>query len=146
MPAPDIPFLDRPWRQQRHLNEEKFKDECSRWDINTAAFSPIVWARYQPLLRADFKLFDEYEYAKVVSSSFTFPITAFWGSQDQRITQDMVKVWSENTEGVVMLYATIMTHHSTVASWSKRGGGVGRSLTEHYPCAQTQTQHEQTHV
>eukprot|EP00877_Chromochloris_zofingiensis_P014233 jgi/Chrzof1/9063/Cz03g34210.t1 len=100
MPAPDIPFVDRPWRQQRLLNEEKFKDECTRWDINAAVFSPGVWAMYQPLLRADFKLFDEYECAKVVAPPFNFPITAFWGSQDQRITQDMVKAWERLTTGV----------------------------------------------
>ena len=62
MPSPDIPLEDRPWRQQRGLNEEEFKDECRGWDISEVVFSPAMWPTYQPLLRADFTIFDEYEY------------------------------------------------------------------------------------
>lgn len=62
MASPDIPFEERPWRQQKNLNEEEFKDECREWDISEVVFSAGMWPMYQPLLRADFTIFDEYEY------------------------------------------------------------------------------------
>jgi medium-chain acyl-[acyl-carrier-protein] hydrolase len=38
------------------------QDECRQWDINDVVFTPAMWRVYEPLLRADFKLFDEYKY------------------------------------------------------------------------------------
>ena len=37
------------------------QDECRAWDINEVVFSPDLWRLYQPMLRADFRIFDEYE-------------------------------------------------------------------------------------
>jgi surfactin synthase thioesterase subunit len=62
MPAPDLPPGDRPWRRQRELGEAQFVEECRGWDISEVVFSPAMWPQYQPLLRADFTLFDEYEF------------------------------------------------------------------------------------
>ena len=45
MPCPDIPFDARPWRQQKNLNEEEFKDECREWDISDIVFSTSMWVR-----------------------------------------------------------------------------------------------------
>ena len=45
MPSPDIPFEERPWRQQRNLDEEQFKQECRAWDISEVVFSPAMWVR-----------------------------------------------------------------------------------------------------
>lgn len=45
MPSPDIPFDQRPWRQQKNLNEEDFKDECREWDISEIVFSASMWVR-----------------------------------------------------------------------------------------------------
>ena len=36
--------------------------ECRAWAINEAVFNPALWSTYQPLLRADFRLYDEYVY------------------------------------------------------------------------------------
>jgi hypothetical protein len=36
------------------------QDECRGWDISDVVFSAGMWGMYQPMLRADFKLFDEY--------------------------------------------------------------------------------------
>lgn len=46
----------------------------------------------QPLMRADFTLFDEYEHVHEGAPPFPFPVTAFWGSCDRRIKQHMVQV------------------------------------------------------
>lgn len=38
------------------------QEECRGWDVNEAVFSAALWPIYQPLMRADFTLFDEYEF------------------------------------------------------------------------------------
>ncbi|KAL6762042.1 Alpha/Beta hydrolase protein [Haematococcus lacustris] len=63
MPAPDIPENMRPWRQQAQLDGPGFQDECRCWDINELVFTPAMWPTYEPLLRADFTLFDSYRYS-----------------------------------------------------------------------------------
>jgi hypothetical protein len=47
MAAPDIPVEQRPWRQQRGLDEAEFKDECRGWDVNELVFSAAMWGTYQ---------------------------------------------------------------------------------------------------
>lgn len=36
--------------------------ECREWDVNEVVFSPGMWGTYQPLMRADFCLFDQYHF------------------------------------------------------------------------------------
>ena len=48
-------------------------------------------ARPQPLMRADFTLFDEYEHTHGDEPAFAFPLTTFWGSRDRRIKQHLVQ-------------------------------------------------------
>lgn len=36
------------------------QEECRSWDVNEVVFSPALWGSYQPLMRADFTLFDSY--------------------------------------------------------------------------------------
>ncbi|EFN56084.1 hypothetical protein CHLNCDRAFT_145599 [Chlorella variabilis] len=103
MAAPDIPWDERPWRQQRGLDEEQFKDECRGWDVNELVFSPALWGTYQPLMRADFTLFDEYTHRHAGAPPFAFPLTAFWGTRDRRIKQHMVQGWSRFTTGAFQL-------------------------------------------
>ena len=43
-------------------------------------------------MRADFTLFDEYTHEHEGAAPFDFPVTAFWGTADRRITQEMVQV------------------------------------------------------
>ncbi len=101
MPSPDIAMDARPWRQQRGLDEAQFKEECREWDISEVVFSPAMWPMYQPLLRADFTMFDEYpELAQRASwPVFEFPIQAFWGTRDRRVSEEMVMGWSDVTSG-----------------------------------------------
>ena len=62
MASPDIPVPDRPWRPQRGLDEAAFREECRGWDVNEIVFSAAMWGTYQPLMRGDFTLFDEYQH------------------------------------------------------------------------------------
>jgi len=38
------------------------QDECRGWDVNEIVFGPAMWPTYHSLMRADFTLFDEYQY------------------------------------------------------------------------------------
>jgi surfactin synthase thioesterase subunit len=72
------------------------QEECRGWDINEAVFSPGMWEMYQPMLRADFKLFDEYipsnTQQAAVAAPFASRLRLFWGQSDMRVTEAMVKV------------------------------------------------------
>ncbi|GMH38250.1 hypothetical protein BSKO_06134 [Bryopsis sp. KO-2023] len=95
MPSPDIPSTDRPWRQQNSLNDEEFKDECRCWDINEVVFSKGMWEMYQPMLRSDFTIFDEYMWNHAGEAAFDVPLCCFWGTRDKRVTQKMVEGWEK---------------------------------------------------
>lgn len=41
------------------------QDECRGWDVNEVVFTPALWPIYQALMRADFTLFDEYEFCGI---------------------------------------------------------------------------------
>jgi surfactin synthase thioesterase subunit len=55
-----------------------------------------MWDMYQPMLRADFRLFDEYTPSKTQAEAqaapFAFKLRLFWGQKDRRVTEEMVKV------------------------------------------------------
>lgn len=104
MPPPDIPFNQRPWRQQRTLEEGDFIEECRGWDISEVVFSAAMWPIYQPLLRADFTLFDEYKFVGrgveggegegILGVFADVPkVMAFWGRRDRRVKEHHVQGW-----------------------------------------------------
>jgi surfactin synthase thioesterase subunit len=73
------------------------QEECRGWDINEVVFDPSgLWGMYQPMLRADFRLFDEYEAdAALAQPAFRFPLTTFWGDRDRRVTEQLVQVGND---------------------------------------------------
>lgn len=65
MPPPHTPLEQRPWRAPAAaLPREELVAECRAWGISEAVFTPGVWEDYEPLLRADFRLFDEYDFVR----------------------------------------------------------------------------------
>lgn len=92
------------------------QEECRGWDINEAAFSPGLWDMYQPMLRSDFRLFDEYTPSTGWSEGRSrAPLGAtalrlFWGAQDRRVTEGMLKVGGPS----VMLLFTVLPDSGTV--------------------------------
>lgn len=55
-------------------------------------FSAHMWKVYEPLLRSDFKVFDEYCSSRPGEAPFSFPLVSFWGRHDKRVTREMVEV------------------------------------------------------
>ena len=103
-PAPDIPLELRPWRVNESLDDAAFKEECRAWGMDEAAFGENAWRVFEPLLRADFKLFDEYEYEYEYDESdgrgveneneTFFPrLLTLRGTRDERITREAVSAW-----------------------------------------------------
>jgi len=95
-PPPSMPMEERPWRVNKDLSEEEFKTECRRWNINEIVFAEL-WSVYHPMLRADFTLFDQYEYQHGDESKFTWPLTVFSAKNDDMITSTMCQLWKEQT-------------------------------------------------
>ncbi|KAL3147970.1 hypothetical protein ABBQ38_014265 [Trebouxia sp. C0009 RCD-2024] len=109
MPHPDMPFEQRPWRQQARLDQAQFQEECKGWDVSSIVFSPALWPTYQAIMRADFNLFDEYEHTPL-GERFAFPISTFHGTRDRRVTRAMVEGWQRFTTGPFSCAAIEGTH------------------------------------
>ncbi len=45
------------------MSVAQLQAECRLWDVNEVVFRPDVWPTFEPLLRADFSLFDQYTFA-----------------------------------------------------------------------------------
>ncbi|GIL59181.1 hypothetical protein Vafri_13849, partial [Volvox africanus] len=143
MPYPDVPYCRRPWRQQRTLGAADFQEEVRGWGVNDVVFSSDMWPLYEPILRADFTVFDEYElqpdepykYDVLADEDvnepppmepFGFPIAAFWGTQDRRIKRELVAPWARYTRGSFQLieingnHLWPINHHGAKAMWLSR--------------------------
>jgi len=90
MPPPDISTTERPWTPNRGLDDTAFRKEVAAWGANKELFGSL-WSIYEPILRADYTMFDEYPGA---TEPLTCPIVAMWGDGDTRITEQMVHGWS----------------------------------------------------
>lgn len=69
----------------------------------------------QPLMRADFTLFDEYEHKHGGAPPFPFPVTAFWGTADRRISAAMLQVHSAGRRRAAGVGGALQ-------GWAARGG------------------------
>lgn len=109
-PSPDIEESRRPWKVNAQLNDDQFKVECRDWDTNEVIFSKAVWPGLEPLMRADFTIFDQYKFTRADDGPFDIPITAFWAKKDKKVTKDMVARWETFTTCQFTLH-TIDAHH-----------------------------------
>lgn len=50
----------QPWKPNKEMSMAQLQAECRLWDVNEVVFRPDVWPTFEPLLRADFSLFDQY--------------------------------------------------------------------------------------
>ncbi|GAB4813687.1 hypothetical protein N2152v2_000733 [Parachlorella kessleri] len=119
--SPDLPEVQRPWRQQRLLGEQDFKDECREWDVNEIVFSNAMWGMYQPIMRADFTIFDEYCFTHQGECRFTFPVTTFYGTRDRKIQQWMVEGWQKFTAGPFICHRVEGNHLWPLDKDAKKG-------------------------
>jgi hypothetical protein len=74
------------------------QDECRGWDISDVVFSAGMWGMYQPMLRADFKLFDEYTPSSSSSSSNHHGNS---NACSDRVSKDSAAANSSGSDGVM---------------------------------------------
>jgi medium-chain acyl-[acyl-carrier-protein] hydrolase len=94
--APQVPFRDT---RTRELSDELFIEELRRLNgtPKEALEHPELMALLLPLLRGDFSVYESYEYRP--ESPLDFPIHAFGGTGDARVTQFDLTSWGEETRG-----------------------------------------------
>jgi len=95
-PSPDA--SDVPWQVSAELGDAEFQQELRKWGVNDIVFSPEVWENYKETLRADFTIFDQYKCGHAVEP-FSFPITAWWATDDKMVDESHMKGWEKWTTG-----------------------------------------------
>ncbi|CAG9463933.1 unnamed protein product [Pedinophyceae sp. YPF-701] len=109
MVAPDTPDEQRPWNRNRGMTDIEFKKEVAAWGANEQLFSPATWDLYRGVLRADYSMFDEYEWTHP-GWTMSVPVLAMYGSQDTRCTADLVDGWRRTTTGPFKLLRVAGPH------------------------------------
>jgi len=103
-PAPQLPEVSRPWRVNRNLSDKEMMVETTSWDkehfegaAKMVLQEPEWSSTWNPLMRADFRLFDEYVFQHGEAAKFDFPIVSYHMQKEHFIKQDMVEMWGEWT-------------------------------------------------
>jgi len=107
-PPPSFPEADRPWRVNRTLSDKQMKDELMLWDeghFGKDGRGKIVYdepdwtGTYLPMMRADFRLYDEYKFNHTEAEKFDFPIFARHFEGEHFIRPEWVEQWRDWTTG-----------------------------------------------
>lgn len=119
-PAPHLPVAKRPWRVNRRLSGAQMKEEVLSWDkVHFTGPSKIVFDEpawtdtWQPMMRADFRLFDEYKFKHAGAPKFDFPLHCWWGDGELLVKQEMVEMWKDWTSGTFDFSVMKDTGHLT---------------------------------
>lgn len=99
-PAPSLPAAKRPWRANKGMDDDAFKEECRTWSVNEVVFSAGMWTKgpnYEALMRDDFTLFDAYEYAPAVAPQLPMPVSAYYARDDKNVKESHVATWKDMT-------------------------------------------------
>lgn len=104
-PGPNLPEADRPWRVNRPMSSAVFADEVKGWDAEhfggaaKVVFEEPGWTEtWEPLMRADFRLFDEYTFRYESAPKLPFPIHGLAMDGDTNIRPEMVQKWGDLTD------------------------------------------------
>lgn len=99
-PAPHLPCSKRPWRRIRGLNSSEVQDLLKSWDAahfcgpGRVIFDEPEWKQsFEPIIRADFQMQDEYRFKHAGAPPFEFPIHSFHMEGDSLIKAEMVQMW-----------------------------------------------------
>jgi len=103
-PAPHMPVSRRPWRRSKTLSSAEIKTELLNWDAGHFAgagkvvFDEPAWTNtFEPMMRSDFQLYDEYEFKHGGAPKFEFPLHCWHMEGEKLNTQDMIEMWKDWT-------------------------------------------------
>lgn len=103
-PGPHMAVERRPWRRSKALSSDEIKKELLNWDeghfkgAGKVVFDEPAWKEtWEPLMRSDFQLYDEYEFKHSGAPKFEFPIHA-WHMEGEKLNKaDMIELWKDWT-------------------------------------------------
>lgn len=105
-PAPHMPESKRNWHKNRGMDDKQFREELMNWDrehftgAGKIVFDETAWKEtWEPLMRADFCLFDEYKFKHAGAPKFSFPIHAWHFEGEYFNTAEQVEMWKDWTTG-----------------------------------------------
>lgn len=104
--APQLPEAVRPWRVNRQISDKEMKDELMLWDEGhfggrgKIVYDEPEWTKtWLPMMRCDFRLFDEYTYTHEAAPKFDFPIHSTHMESEHFIKAEWVQMWRDCTTG-----------------------------------------------
>ncbi|CDJ37663.1 Thioesterase, related [Eimeria tenella] len=86
MVSPDLPPHRRPWTATAALDTAAFQNQLRQWNCNEVLFQKDMWAAYEPLLRADHNMLDEYQPTDL--TPLDIPCSVFRGSRDLQLADN----------------------------------------------------------
>jgi surfactin synthase thioesterase subunit len=102
--GPHLPVAQRPWRRSKLLPSEGIREELMKWDAGhfggagKVVFDEPNWTdTWQPMMRSDFQLYDEYEFKHAGAPRFEFPIHAWHCEGATTEKPEMGQLWKEWT-------------------------------------------------
>lgn len=105
-PAPHMPVAKRPWRRSKALSSAEMKKELLNWDeghftgAGKVVFDEPSWTTtWEPMMRADFQLYDEYEFKRDGAPKFDFTIHSWFMEGEKLNKPDMIEMWKDLTSG-----------------------------------------------
>jgi len=105
-PAPHMPVAQRPWHRSQRLKDDALKEELLNWDkghfsgAGKVVFDQPGWKdTWEPLMRADFRVFDEYKFKHAGTPKFDFPIHAWHFAEEHYNKAEMIELWRDWTSG-----------------------------------------------
>mmetsp|Transcript_31618 Transcript_31618/g.94159 ORF Transcript_31618/g.94159 Transcript_31618/m.94159 type:complete len:391 (+) Transcript_31618:16-1188(+) len=102
-PAPHFPVDQWPWHQNRKLDDAQMREETLLWDkehftgLGAMVFREEQWDMYEPIMRADFRLFDEYRFKHGGAPKFDFPLHCWHMEGEHYNKPEMIQLWGDWT-------------------------------------------------
>lgn len=103
-PAPHTPAEKRPWHRSRKLDDKGLREELLMWDrVHFEGAGSIVYREeqwkpmFEPIMRADFCLFDEYRFKHDGAPPFDFPLHCWHMDMEHYNTPDLIEAWKDWT-------------------------------------------------
>merc|ERR1719210_1647970 len=88
------------------MSSEELKEEVTNWDKvhfagdGKAVFQEAYWGPlYEGIMRADFRLFDEYKFKHNGAPKFDFPLHAWHMEAEHFNKPEMIEMWKDWTTG-----------------------------------------------
>jgi len=103
-PAPHMPTSKRAWGKSKTMTDAQLKAELTNWDKGhfegpgKVVFDKPGWDdTWAPLMRADFRLFDEYKFKHSGAPKFEFPIHSWHMEGEYFNKAEQIAMWGDWT-------------------------------------------------